>query len=558
MNAFPIPFRSCLFHLIDVQKNHMEAGERRVSSYAQHYIMIGIAEGDGIWRIDGRPVRLMKGAGYLIAPGSVYEVEDSGAAPLGYYQLECSIELAASFTAEQPDTSDTSDKGILHTLCGRLQVQPVQWISMLEQLYLHQPSASMEGADLQAFRQHIRLQELLYYLCEQNSWETAVDPRRLVDQTIAELHTDNGKKYSIQELAGRANTGVRQYNNLFKELTGRSPLEYMTELHMNQAKKQLLISNVPLSSIARSAGFQDVYYFSRRFKQMVGLSPKQYIRQRRSELRVVAFYYGGILLSMGVKPVGANLTWWGGSAFLKEMESDITDVGVTPSLDMIAGLEPDLILMNSNNLADYEPLSKIAPAVMIPYDGNRTVYDDMRIVGELIGSTPNVNRYIARFESKAAAARAMLHAAKVADERTVASIIRFDAKGEKFAVFGSNYGRSGWSLYSGLHLLPPRPVRSMMEHGIHFEQHIPIDRLSEYAAESDYIFVIHETEGTEHVAGCEIWEQLRAVRHGRVFELGYERYSYFDPISIESQLDLLTALLLGQSELAMVRSFCTL
>ncbi|MFF2888352.1 AraC family transcriptional regulator [Paenibacillus sp. NPDC057967] len=528
----------------------MMAGKRHVKSYAQHYIVLGVVKGDGIWRLDGRPVRLMKGGGYLIASGSVYELEVSGASALSYYQLECSIEVAAGRSDEQPDTQDSR---ILHALCGRLLVHPTTWIAMLEQLYVNQASASREGAELQAFRQHIRLQELFYYVCERSGSDSARDPRRLVDQTIALLHTDNGKKYSIQELARLANSGVRQYNNLFKKMTGRSPLEYMTELHMNQAKKQMLISSEPLSSIARSAGFQDVYYFSRRFKQMVGLSPKQYIRQRRSELRVVAFYYGGILLSMGMKPVGANLTWWGGSAFLKEMESGITDVGVTPSLDMIARLEPDLILMNSNNVADYEPLSKIAPSVLIPYDGNRTVYDDMRIVGELIGSTPDVDRYIVRYENKAATARALLHRAKVADERTVATIIRFEEKGEQFAVFGSHYGRSGWSIYNGLRLLPPQPVKHMMARGIHFEQNIPIDRLSEYAGESDYIFAINETEGIEHVEGRPIWQELHAVRNGRAFELGCESYSYFDPISIESQLDLLTGLLLAQTEWAATR-----
>lgn len=544
-NDFPIPFRSCLCHLINIQKYDLNAGERSANTYAQHFILISVNSGDAIWRMDGRPVRLGKGAGYLIAPGSVYEIEDTGAQPFSYYQLEFSIELADSGKANLPETKDAE---ILHALCGRLQVQSAQWISMLEELYRHQTPANPEKAELCAFRQHIRLQELLYYLCERSVTAHAKDPRRLVDQTIAELHTDNGRKFSIQELAERANTGVRQYNKLFKELTGRSPQEYMTELQINQAKKQMLISGEPLSSIARNAGFQDVYYFSRRFKQMVGLSPKQYIRQRRSELRVVAFYYGGILLSMGTKPVGANLTWWGGSAFLRDMESDITDVGITPSLDMIAELAPDLILMNSNNLADYEPLSKIAPSVMIPYDGNRTVYEDMRIVGELIGSTAEADRYIARYESKAASAREMIRRSRVADEKTVATIIRFEAKGEEFAVFGSNYGRSGWPLYSGLRLLPLLQVRRMMEQGIHFRQHIPIDLLTEYAADSDYIFVIHETEGIEHVANREIWQQLHAVRHGRVFELGHERFSYFDPISIESQLELLTELLVLQAD----------
>ncbi|MHA7964106.1 cupin domain-containing protein [Paenibacillus sp. CAU 1782] len=58
-----------------------------------------------------------------------------------------------------------------------------------------------------------------------------------------------------------------------------------------------------------------------------------------------------------------------------------------------------------------------------------------------------------------------------------------------------------------------------------------------------YIFVVNEGEGIRQVMGKEIWRSLTAVACKRVFELSHEQISYFDPISIEGQLDLLGELL---------------
>ena len=149
--------------------------------------------------------------------------------------------------------------------------------------------------------------------------------------------------------------------------------------------------------------------------------------------RIVALYYHHILLALGEKPVGANLTWWGGSPFLKELESGMKDVGGPPSLEAVAALEPDLIVMNSNNTEDYKQFAKIAPSVLIPYDGNRNVYDDTKLIAEMLGKTETANQVSADFEKKAAEARIKLKS--VLDGGVKAAIIRIDNKGGQFSAY---------------------------------------------------------------------------------------------------------------------------
>ncbi len=84
----------------------------------------------------------------------------------------------------------------------------------------------------------------------------------------------------------------------------------------------------------------------------------------------------------------------------------------------------------------------------------------------------------------------------------------------------------------------------MMGTGVHIEQNIAIERLPEYAGGADNLFVINEGSGPERVSEGSVWHSLPAVRLHRMFELEMEKFSFFDPISLEAQLELLTRMLI--------------
>ena len=64
----------------------------------------------------------------------------------------------------------------------------------------------------------------------------------------------------------------------FKKLVGKTPIEFLTELRINHAKTLINVyqNSTPLIDIAISCGFDDYIYFSRKFKQIVGISPQSY------------------------------------------------------------------------------------------------------------------------------------------------------------------------------------------------------------------------------------------------------------------------------------------
>ena len=60
---------------------------------------------------------------------------------------------------------------------------------------------------------------------------------------------------------------------------GISLITYINRMRVEKAQVMLLTSHDNLETIAQQVGFEDVFYFSRLFKSIVGISPAKYRKQ---------------------------------------------------------------------------------------------------------------------------------------------------------------------------------------------------------------------------------------------------------------------------------------
>jgi len=67
------------------------------------------------------------------------------------------------------------------------------------------------------------------------------------------------------------------FRKLFKQETGVTPLEYLTNLRIEHAKGLLSNASLTIRQIAAMVGYDDPYYFSRIFKKATGKSPSQWV-----------------------------------------------------------------------------------------------------------------------------------------------------------------------------------------------------------------------------------------------------------------------------------------
>lgn len=66
------------------------------------------------------------------------------------------------------------------------------------------------------------------------------------------------------------------FKRLFTAKFGSPPVKYITERRISYARDLLITGRYKVSEIAEMSGFDDLYYFSRVFKKVLGVSPKNY------------------------------------------------------------------------------------------------------------------------------------------------------------------------------------------------------------------------------------------------------------------------------------------
>ena len=81
-----------------------------------------------------------------------------------------------------------------------------------------------------------------------------------------------------EALADDMNLGYENFRKLFKKEFGMPPTQYQLSLIMEDACKLLVEKNCSIKETAQKVNFCDEFHFSKQFKKIVGVSPKEYKR----------------------------------------------------------------------------------------------------------------------------------------------------------------------------------------------------------------------------------------------------------------------------------------
>jgi len=84
------------------------------------------------------------------------------------------------------------------------------------------------------------------------------------------------KKISLDEISAAAHLSPSYSSAIFKKTVGISITDYITDIRISRASEMLKFSSESVAEIAEKTGFCDIFYFSRTFKKIKGMSPVQY------------------------------------------------------------------------------------------------------------------------------------------------------------------------------------------------------------------------------------------------------------------------------------------
>ncbi len=87
---------------------------------------------------------------------------------------------------------------------------------------------------------------------------------------------------SVESLAQKCNMSPSYFKRLFKEKYGVPPKKYMIRLKIDHACDLLRTECYTVTQIAEICHFSGVYFFSRQFKEYMGITPTEFVKKYKS------------------------------------------------------------------------------------------------------------------------------------------------------------------------------------------------------------------------------------------------------------------------------------
>lgn len=94
-----------------------------------------------------------------------------------------------------------------------------------------------------------------------------------IGNALRAIHNHPGKSWSLDSLAALTYMGRSGFAKRFKELTGITPIQYLTEWRMQEAVRMLADKTMSVALIAEQLGYDSDVAFRKAFKKVIGDSP---------------------------------------------------------------------------------------------------------------------------------------------------------------------------------------------------------------------------------------------------------------------------------------------
>lgn len=184
-------------------------------------------------------------------------------------------------------------------LFQKVEMQPVrEFLEEAQFGYEFYGAAAKEAARMilemekqSAFERLLQLLKILQFFAETEEKRPLASPAyspslreqdiSRLDEVLGFLRANKTEEVSLEEVAAVARMSPKSFCRFFKANTGKTLLEYLHELRIGEACRQLLETDRSVSEIAFDCGFNNLSNFNRRFRTIQGTTPRDYRRKFR-------------------------------------------------------------------------------------------------------------------------------------------------------------------------------------------------------------------------------------------------------------------------------------
>lgn len=110
------------------------------------------------------------------------------------------------------------------------------------------------------------------------------DMKEIVMEVIKNIRKDYKNRFSLPELAAKYHLSEAYFSSAFKKVSGTSLTLFIMQIRVEKAIDLMMTTDYRFNDIAKKVGYTDQHYFTKVFKKMTDMSPREYKLKLEQEL----------------------------------------------------------------------------------------------------------------------------------------------------------------------------------------------------------------------------------------------------------------------------------
>ncbi len=232
-----------------------------------HYLIHHIVSGKGCYEVNHRVYELKAGDSFLVYPLVPVVYRADGAEPWEYYWVGFSGTDAATILRSTDFSEETP---VIHQAGYSDQIRR-------QILHIYEARGNdLEHSVEMTGRLYTTLSLFIKYCSQPKKREDSY--QSYVQRAVAYIASHYSYPITIEEIASYVGISRSHLFRAFQTRLSMSPKEYLSAYRIRQACSLLKDSDLSVTAIARSVGFENSLYFSRVFHKITGAAPTDYAR----------------------------------------------------------------------------------------------------------------------------------------------------------------------------------------------------------------------------------------------------------------------------------------
>ena len=102
-----------------------------------------------------------------------------------------------------------------------------------------------------------------------------------IREAIAYIENNYQRDITIEELAEALRLNRSYFGKIFRQSTGKTPQRFIMNYRMIKAAELLAATDMPVNEVGASVGYDNPLHFSRAFKTIYNISPREWRKQKK-------------------------------------------------------------------------------------------------------------------------------------------------------------------------------------------------------------------------------------------------------------------------------------